>query len=135
MLRGLEWRALALVSTMNNLGYQSNTILTTNSNWGGTQYYPAGYYTTLPQQIQSQPIQFYSYQKQEEKEVSAQKTLSSAVNAGVQVIYRYGKNPVQTQIMRGVLDTDIAEEMFLEQFSEEDEKPEVVASISVLVAA
>jgi hypothetical protein len=79
-------------------------------------------------------ISFVQYPK-EEKEVSAQKSLSSAVNAGVQVIYRYGKGTVQTQILRGVLDTEVAEEMFLEQFGEDDETPEVVASVSVLVAA
>jgi hypothetical protein len=110
----------------------TNSLNPFNTGYTTTGSIPQGYYYNVPVQMQFVPD--YAAIVSEIKGVEAveKKTLASTVSAGTQIIYRYGKNPVQTQTLKGVLDSDVAEDMFMEQFGEKDESPEIVASVLIL---
>jgi hypothetical protein len=70
----------------------------------------------------------------EDKPLSATFIPASSYTAGVEILFRNGRERVKSCVIKGITDVDVAEEMFLAQFTdEEQEKPEIVAAVEVLI--
>jgi hypothetical protein len=102
-------------------GMQTNTYTAPYTS-GNTIYFSQPQYSTGP----IVPL--------EDKPLSATFIPASSYTAGVEILFRNGRERVKSCVIKGITDVDVAEEMFLAQFTdEEQEKPEIVAAVEVLI--
>lgn len=74
-------------------------------------------------------------QFKQEENVGSQ--VAGSYTQAIEIIYRFGNERVKATLIKGVSDSERAEELFLAQFGEDEDvkRPEIIAAVEVLVAA
>ncbi len=117
-----------------NIYNGSNTASETIGNSWGAYYTTQGIGGTIQGISGTYPISYNFSYGTTTTTGGPVEAIAKEKTVAVEIIYRRGMERVQTQVIKGVMDTEDAEELFRSQLSEDDEKEvSVIAAIGVLV--